>query len=170
MKLIRGLFSGFIISLVALIGFSSIAILMNAQKLSHFDQVLISAIQGLESPSLTLVMKFFTFIGSFPSVFVISLCAALFLYFVLKHRMELILFGTVIIGTAIINQILKYIFHRARPDSHRLIETSGYNFPSGHAMNAFAVYGIITFLLWRYIPSRFGRAILILISGSDLLL
>ena len=47
---------------------------------------------------------------------------ALFLYFVLKHRMELILFCSVVSGTAIINQILKQFFHRARPDLHRLIE------------------------------------------------
>ena len=166
MKLIRYLFSGFMISLVSLIGFSCIAILMNGQKLIQFDQGLISSIQGFESPTLTLVMKFFTLIGSFPSVFVISLFAALFLYYVLKHRMELILFGSVVIGTPIINQILKQFFHRARPDLHRLIEIGGYSFPSGHAMNAFAVYGIITFLLWRHIPSRLGRAILILISSG----
>ena len=69
MKLIRYLFSGFMISLVSLIGFCSIAILGKGQKLIQFDQVLISSIQGFESPTLTLVMKIFTQIGSFPSVF-----------------------------------------------------------------------------------------------------
>ena len=166
MRLIKDLFSGFMISLVSLIGFSCIAILMNRQKLSQFDQGLISSIQGFESPALTLVMKFFTLIGSFPSVFVIAIFASLFLYYVLKHRMELILFGSVVIGTPIINQILKQFFHRARPDLHRLIEIGGYSFPSGHAMNAFTVYGIITFLLWRHIPSHLGRTILILISSG----
>ena len=39
MRLVRDLFSGFMISLVSLIGFSCIAILMNRQKLSQFDQV-----------------------------------------------------------------------------------------------------------------------------------
>ena len=101
-------------------------------------------------------MKFFTYIGSFPSVFGIFLLASLFLYFVLKHRTELLLFGTVIIGTPIINQILKQFFHRARPDLHRLIEIGGYSFPSGHAMNAFAIYGILAFLLWRHITYPFG--------------
>lgn len=166
MKFTKYLLSGFIISIMWLIGFSCIAILMNGQKLIQFDQVLISSIQGLESPALTLVMNFFTFIGSFPSVFVISLFTALFLYFVLKHRIELILFVSVVISTPIINQILKHFFHRARPDFHRLIEIRGYSFPSGHAMNAFAVYGIITFLLWHRIPSHLGRMILILISSG----
>ena len=61
---------------------------------------------------------------------------------------------------------IKYFFHRARPDFYRLIEIRGYSFPSGHAMNAFAVYGIITFLLWHRIPSHLGRMILILISSG----
>ena len=101
---------------------------------------------------------------------VISLIAFLFLYFVLKHRTELLLFGTVVIGTPIINRILKQFFHRARPDLHRLIEIGGYSFPSGHAMNAFAVYGILTFLLWRHIPTRLGRTVLIMISSIFILM
>ena len=101
MKLIRYLFSGFMISLVSLIGFCSIAILGKGQKLIQFDQVLISSIQSFESPTLTLVMKFFTQIGSFPSMFVIILFVSLFLYFVLKHRIELILFIFVVAGTPI---------------------------------------------------------------------
>ena len=37
-------------------------------------------------------------------------------------------------------------------------------------MNAFAVYGIITFLLWRHIPPRLGRTILILISSGFIIM
>ena len=74
------------------------------------------------------------------------------------------------IGTPIINQILKQFFHRARPDLHRLIEIGGYSFPSGHAMNAFAVYGILAFLLWRHIPTRLGRVALIMISSIFILM
>ena len=84
MKLIRHLLSGFMISLVSLIGFSGIAILMNGQKLIQFDQVLISSIQSFESPTLTFVMKFFTQIGSFPSVLVISLLTYLISLLCLK--------------------------------------------------------------------------------------
>lgn len=170
MKLIRHLFSGFFVSLVSLIGFSCIAILISGQELSQFDHSVIALIQGFESPTLTLIMKIFTGIGSFPSVFVIAILVSLFLYFVLKHRGELILFGAVVIGTPIINQVLKQFFHRARPDLHRLIEIGGYSFPSGHAMNAFAVYVIIAYLLWRHIPSRFGRTILIILSTVFILM
>jgi undecaprenyl-diphosphatase len=143
----------FILSLLSLIGFGFMAMLISRQKIVQFDSTVISFIQGFESPMLTAIMKFFTFIGSTTSVIVLSLLVLFFLYKVLKHRSELILFSTVIVGSPILNQILKQFFHRARPDLHRLIEVGGYNFPSGHAMNAFTVYGILSFLLWRHIPT-----------------
>jgi undecaprenyl-diphosphatase len=109
-------------------------------------------------------MKFFTFIGSAPFVIILSLLLLVFLYKVLHHRLELILFIAAVDGSAVINQVLKSIFHRVRPNLHRLIDVSGYSFPSGHAMNAFTVYVIISFLLWRHIPSKLGRSILIFLS------
>ncbi|WP_034301306.1 phosphatase PAP2 family protein [Bacillus cihuensis] len=170
MKYKRYLLSAFLVGLVSLIGFSFMALLISGPRIVRFDQTVISLIQGFESPKLTTVMKLFTYIGSFPSMFGICLLVSLFLYFVLKHRAELLLFGTVIIGTPILNHILKQYFHRARPDLHRLIEIGGYSFPSGHAMNAFAVYGILSFLLWRYIPTRLGRGALIMISSIFILM
>src|SRR3954447_21483678 len=170
MKLTGDLLRAFLISFVSLIGFSCVAVLISGQKIIRFDQTVISFIQDFESPTLTPIMKFFTYIGAFPSVFVIFLLACFFLYFVLKHRIELLLFGTVVIGTPIINQILKQFFHRVRPDLHRLIEIGGYSFPSGHAMNAFTVYGILTFLLWRHINTRLGRTVLIMISSIFILM
>ena len=155
MRLTGYLLSAFIIGLVSLIGFSCMAILISGHKIVQFDQYVISFIQGFESPTLTSIMKFFTYVGSFPIVFGIFVIVAFFLYFVLKHRSELLLFGTVVIGTPIINQVLKQFFHRVRPDLHRLIEIGGYSFPSGHAMNALAVYGILSFLLWRSYPFTF---------------
>ncbi|UQD51044.1 phosphatase PAP2 family protein [Bacillus methanolicus] len=170
MKLKYQIFIAFILSILSLLGFSFMAILISGHQIIKFDSTIISVVQGFESPMLTAIMKFFTFIGSTISVAVISLLAFLFLYKVLKHRSELILFVAVIIGTPILNQTLKLFFHRTRPDLHRLIGASGYSFPSGHAMNAFSVYGILSFLLWRHIPTRWGRIFLIFISSLMILM
>ncbi|WP_225519250.1 MULTISPECIES: phosphatase PAP2 family protein [Priestia] len=140
------------------------AILISGSKIEASDHSIISFIQGFESPGLTAIMKGFTFIGSTPSVAVISLFSLFFLYKVLKHRTELILFIAIIVGSPILNELLKLLFHRARPDFHRLIKINGYSFPSGHAMSAFAVYGVLSFLLWRHIPTRWGRTLLIVTS------
>lgn len=154
----------FIISVISLAAFALMATLIEAHKIVQFDSTIINSVQGLESPALTAIMKFFTFIGSTKIVVILSILIIYFLYKVLHHRLELILFIAVIAGTPIINSILKSIFHRARPEFHRLIEIGGYSFPSGHAMNAFSVYGILAFLLWRHIATRTGRTLLIIFS------
>ncbi|MGG3448598.1 phosphatase PAP2 family protein [Domibacillus aminovorans] len=154
----------FIISLVSLIGFGFMAFLVSSHKIIQFDQTVISFIQGLESSMLTAIMKFFTFIGSTYSIVVLSLLVLFFLYNVFKHRSELILFIAVVLGSNILFKSLKWFFHRARPDFHRLIEVGGYSFPSGHATNAITLYGILAFLLWRHIPVGWGRTLLIVIS------
>ncbi len=164
MKLNAHLISAFLVALVSILGFSCMAIFISDHKIVNFDQTIISFIQGYESPSLTLVMKFFTYLGAFPAVMVLFIVVSYYLYIVLKHQAEFWLFATVIIGTAIFNQILKLLFHRARPEFHRLIEAGGYSFPSGHAMTAFAFYGIVAFLLWRHIATRNGRTVLIFAS------
>jgi undecaprenyl-diphosphatase len=154
----------FILSLFSFMAFGYLAFLIRAEKLLLFDSAIISYIQGLESPGLTVVMEVFTTIGSVPVVLPLSLLVLLILYKLLRHRKELILFAAVMVGSPILNQLLKVFFQRARPDLNRLIEIGGYSFPSGHAMNAFTLYGILTFLLWRHIPVRWGRTILLLFS------
>ncbi|WML46028.1 phosphatase PAP2 family protein [Neobacillus sp. PS3-40] len=153
-----------LLSLISLICFGFMAFFVSSHEIVHFDRTVISFITGFESPTLTSTMKVFTFIGSSKTIIILSVLILFFLYKVLKHRSELILFLAVIGGANILFFSLKLFFHRARPDLHRLIEVSGYSFPSGHATNAFALYGIFAFLLWRHIPTRLGRTVLILIS------
>lgn len=164
MNLKMQLLLAFIISVFCIVGFSLISLFISDHKIISFDRTLIDQIQGLESPYLTSLMKLLTFIGSTPFVIVLSLCLIFFLYKVLHHRLELILFIGALGGTAVLNEILKHLFRRTRPHLHRLIEATGYSFPSGHAMSAFTVYVILSFLLWRHIPSRWGRTLLIIFS------
>ncbi|MCM3566926.1 phosphatase PAP2 family protein [Neobacillus mesonae] len=164
MKLRLYLMFAFAISVICVIGFAVVSMLISDHQIAGFDKTIIASVQGLESPGLTKVMKFFTFIGSTKFVIILSIIIILFLYLALKHRLEVILFTIVVIGTGIINQLLKQFFHRIRPDFHRLIEIGGYSFPSGHAMSAFSVYVMLTFLLWRHIPAKIWRTVLILFS------
>jgi len=150
---------------ITLLGFTIMAFIISTQYINNFDQTIITYIQNMESPKMTTMMKVFTEIGSTPAVIAIVLLVSLFLYVVLKHRLEIIFFWTVVLGTPAINQVLKHLFQRIRPDLHRLIEISGYSFPSGHAMSAFAVYGALTFLLWSHLPTRIGRSILIILCS-----
>jgi undecaprenyl-diphosphatase len=155
----------FVVSLFSLLFFSLVAILIRADKLVDFDQAIIESVQSQEAPYITSIMRFFTEIGSTKIVVFLCLFIIFFLFKVLHHRIELFLFIGVVVGSPILNLLLKETFQRARPDLHRLIEIGGYSFPSGHAMNAFTVYGILTFLLWRHIFNRGGRTLLLLFSS-----
>jgi undecaprenyl-diphosphatase len=155
----------FVVSLFSLMLFSLVAIMIRADRLVDFDLTVITAVQSHEAPFITSIMKFFTEIGSTKIVVILCLFIIFFLYKVLHHRMELLLFIGVVAGSPILNLLLKETFQRARPDLHVLIEIGGYSFPSGHAMNAFTIYGILTFLLWRHIFNKSGRTLLLIVSS-----
>jgi undecaprenyl-diphosphatase len=146
------------LSFLSLIFFVFVAYIFGIHRSTKFDNAVISIIQGLESPLLTLIMKFFTFIGSTKVVVFLALCSIFFLYKVLHHRLELILFVVILGGNGILNYILKVSFHKPRPSLHRLIQETGYSFPSGHSMSAFALYATLAFLLWKHIPTWTGRS------------
>jgi undecaprenyl-diphosphatase len=162
MNLKKYLGIAFMISLVSLLGFGWMAILVSRDTIVNFDSSIISYVQGLEAPLLTMIMKFFSFIGDTRAVIVTSLLTLVLLYMVFKHRSELILFSSVMLGATILFVLLKLFFHRARPDLHRLAEASNYSFPSGHATMACALYGVLTFILWRHIATSLGRTIFFL--------
>ncbi|MNO15722.1 putative undecaprenyl-diphosphatase YbjG [compost metagenome] len=162
MQLTRALF----VSLLCAIGFGFIALMISGEQIVRFDVVLIALIQGQESSLLTSVMIFFTFIGGGAPVVAVTLIVGIVLYKVLHHRRELILFIWVVIGSSLLNESLKLVFHRARPTLHRIIDVNGFSFPSGHSMAAFSLYGVVAFLLWRHISSAAGRSIIIVISAA----
>jgi undecaprenyl-diphosphatase len=161
----KQLAKAFFISLLFLIAFGLIVLLIGNKKISNFDTRIISYIHDNNSAFLTSIMKFFTFIGSGVVITIIVVLMMLFFYFVLKHRSELVLFAGVLIGSALLNVLLKLVFHRARPILNRIIDENGYSFPSGHSMAAFTLYGILTFLLWRHLPSYWSRSLLIICSA-----
>lgn len=150
--------------LITLVGFGSMTLLIKDNDIVFFDEIIISFIQSLETSFLTTMMKFFSYIGSGSFINIIVVLGVIILYFVLHYRTEILLFILVLMGSHYLFRLLKEIFQRARPNLYPLIDIGGYSFPSGHATNAVTVYGILAFLLWRFIPTSWGRKLLILFS------
>jgi len=153
------------ISIICAISFGLIAVFVGNTKIKNFDNAMINLIQGLESPQLTTIMKFFTMIGNGFSIALITIVVMIILYIFLGHRRELIFLMCVVIGSALLNTLLKLIFQRARPDINRIAEAYGYSFPSGHSMAAFTLYGVIAFLVWKHVPTAVGRVTIIILSS-----
>ncbi|MGF7045606.1 undecaprenyl-diphosphatase [Paenibacillus sp. DS2015] len=160
----------YMIMMLCLLLFVGVAYTIGGNRVTFFDDPIISYIQAAESPAWTRVMKWFTAIGSGKVMTIIAMGTLVILFVIFKHRQELILFCGVVLGSEFMNIMLKNIFRRARPDLHRLIEIEGYSFPSGHSMVAFSFYGILTYLLWRHTRPRIARIILLISSACMILL
>ncbi|WP_303968483.1 phosphatase PAP2 family protein [Sporosarcina ureae] len=136
--------------------FAYIARSIHLHTISSFDEPIIDIIQGTQTSGLTSVMKTFTTIGSTTAVALLALLTLAVLLWK-KHKAQAVLFVAAIGGTGILNQVLKFIFKRERPDFDRLIDIGGYSFPSGHTMMAFSLYTILAYIIWRNLRNVWAR-------------
>lgn len=143
--------------------FAFIARSIRLETISSFDEPIVDFIQGAETPWLTTIMRMFTDIGSTTAVIILGIIA-LGLLLVRKHRAQAVLFVVALAGTGILNQTLKFIFKRQRPDINRLIDIGGYSFPSGHTMIAFSLYTILGYILWRNLKNSWSRLGIMLLA------
>lgn len=63
------------------------------------------------------------------------------------------------------NIILKNFFARPRPNELRIIEETGYSFPSGHSMASMAFYGYLIYLVFKNVKNKKIRNSLCIILG-----
>lgn len=129
-----------------------------------FDYSVIELIHYYASPSLDKIMLVVTKLGSasFYSVFATLVLLVLVL---LKRKIEASSLLICLLGGNILNEALKHIFMRTRPEFFRVIQETGYSFPSGHAMVALCFYGMFAFLIARNFSSWQTRFIVFIIAG-----
>lgn len=65
----------------------------------------------------------------------------------------------------LLNVMLKNFFERPRPNHLRIIEETGFSFPSGHSMASMAFYGYLTYLIFKNVENRKFRNILCVLLG-----
>lgn len=63
----------------------------------------------------------------------------------------------------VLNQVLKHIVQRPRPNGFRLIDESGYSFPSGHSMASAAFYGFFIYLVYKKVKNKKLKIFLIVL-------
>ena len=104
-----------------------------------FDLKIISCIQSLKNEYLTVFYKMITIIADTYQSAIITILIVAFLY-IKKHYREALFLAITMSACGIAMPLLKNIFCRERPDFYRLIEISGYSFPSGHTTSATTMY------------------------------
>lgn len=115
--------------------------------------------ENIINDKLTPIVKVITHIGGAKIVFVLTVLAIILIKG-LKNKLFLL---TGIVGTAGLNVVLKHIVQRERPNINRLIPEKGYSFPSGHSMMSMAFYGMLIFLIFKYVKNTALKWTLIVI-------
>ena len=141
-----------IILFICLIGFLALAEDVFHKEIMKGDIIGYKIISTfLISDFTTPIAKFITNFGG--AIFLIILTITLFI--LIKNKkigLSIILNLIVITG---LNQILKYILQRPRPTEYRLIEETGFSFPSGHSMVSMAFYGYLIYLIYKYVKNKY---------------
>ena len=123
---------------------------------------------GYKMISTFLISDFVTpiakFITNFGGAVFLSIATIALLLLIKNKKIGLSIFSNIVIIT-ILNQLLKRILRRPRPTEFRIVEETGYSFPSGHSMVSMAFYGYLIYFIYRYIKNKYIKwSLIVLLS------
>ena len=127
-------------------------------------------IEKLRNDKLTTFMKLATKLSNPEIMIVIAIISIIICIKFIKNKKLSLGIILNLAGITIINQILKFIFRRERPIGYRLIEMSGYSFPSGHAMVSLAFYGLLIYITKRLVKNKYLKILLIILNIAIIIL
>lgn len=148
-------------------GFAAVLILVLTGSFSGID----SAVYGVIAPAInsasTFMMEKLSFLASVPFL----CCAVLALLLLPKSRRKLgIPTCIAMVSCVAINQLVKFLVERKRPDILVLTTENGFSFPSGHSMGALVFYGLLIYFALRYLKKRNRRVLLCFACTAMILL
>lgn len=111
--------------------------------------------KNIMNDTLSSILKCVTHLGG---VAFIVLLGVLCFMFCKKNRW-FITFD--LVGCTVINQTIKHIVRRPRPNVLRLVEERGYSFPSGHSMISVAFYGLVIYFVYKNVNNKYLKWALI---------
>jgi undecaprenyl-diphosphatase len=113
-------------------------------------------------------MKQITTLGSGISFVMMTLACVVFL--IRHHKKEAILFSIALSMGVILNTVLKHAIQRPRPELSPLISETMSSFPSGHAMNSFIFFGLLSFFSYHFFRSKKLTLVITALSIVSILL
>ena len=141
-----------IILFICLIGFLALAEDVFNKEIMDGDII------GYKMVSTFLISDFATpgakFITNFGGAIFLILTAIVLIILIKNKKIGLAILLNLTIIT-ILNQLLKRILQRPRPTEYRIIEETGYSFPSGHSMVSMAFYGYLIYLIYKYVKNKY---------------
>ena len=143
-----------IILFICLIGFCALAEDVFNKEIMKGDII------GYKIVSTFLISDFATPIAKFITNFggaMFLVIATITLFIVIKNKKIGISILSNLAIVTVLNQLIKRILQRPRPTEYRIIEETGYSFPSGHSMVSMAFYGYFIYLIYKYVKNKYVK-------------
>jgi undecaprenyl-diphosphatase len=148
---VRAAVAGSIAFLVAL---GALALVVREPAVAGFDAWVTELVHSSATPASDAVMPGVTALGSGLVLTTVAAVVSAVLA-VRGHRAEAAFVAVVTVATFLVNDVLKRLVGRPRPDLDWAELLADPSFPSGHAQNAFVVWVALALVLW----ALRGRAI-----------
>jgi undecaprenyl-diphosphatase len=146
-----------LVAALALILFVWLAREVTRGDAMRLDTPIRNAVHARSSPPLTAAMRGVSLFGS--EVCLVPLGVILVWWLVAaKRRRAAVVFAVAALGAEALDQIMKLLFNRPRPDPFfGLASPITHSFPSGHAMVSCCFFGVLAAILASREPSRLKR-------------
>ncbi len=169
----RKLVAGSATAATAAIFFAWLAHAVTDGSLAVFDLRVRTYVHSWASPDLTRAMRGITQLGSSAFLTVLGLVVAWRLAKLGRRRAALIL-AVAALGAEAFDQVLKWIFHRPRPEAFFGVSPGSYSFPSGHSVESCCFYGVLAAIVaaqakrtWHHVGIWIVAALITLAVGCS---
>jgi undecaprenyl-diphosphatase len=162
---------GFVLSLLLLLAFAELAEEVMQGETHAFDEAVLLWLHGHARPWLTVAALEVTALGASLVVWMVVAVASVFLW-MSRHRYSVALLWVAVVGALVLNNVLKALFDRPRPDLFpwRAPYAGHSSFPSGHSMTAMVVYATLAYLVARLEPNPVLRRLTLVVAAGVILL
>lgn len=153
---------GLLATLLALWLFIGLAdAVVDRARITEFDVALDNRLHDNATPTGIRLARLFSYIGSPITMTVLMIVVAVALWRRHEHLL-LITWLSGFVGGSIIDQGMKFLFHRERPSfASPIIVAHGFSFPSGHAMGSMIGFGLLAYLVLRVVRGDLLRVVII---------
>lgn len=160
---------GFIALFGSLLVLGALAENVREQEASALDAFATPFLHSLASPTLDAAMRLATALGSTIVVgplFLVVLALLLWR----RYRSQATFLAVALAGSVALDEALKSIFHRPRPQLAWATVQPDYSFPSGHAMNSLVFYVALALVVWTIRGRPLGPLAVVLATVLTLLI
>lgn len=123
-------------------------------KMPNVDQVTRGMVGDVAGTPVYTLFRWLTELGSVTFVLPLTVIMLPILWGISKDWLPPVTFGIGVLGSHLLNQLIKQLVARGRPSVSALLNAEGYSFPSGHSMVSLVCYGLIAYFIVQHIKGN----------------